>query len=71
MLFLDEVDSLTLLYINNWDLIHAAYLVVADEAVGRQIPFAFLERVKDDFKRRFGGGRADTAVAHGLDREFG
>ncbi|KAH7281539.1 hypothetical protein KP509_36G052600 [Ceratopteris richardii] len=46
-------------------------MVVADEAIGRQMPFAFLERVKDDFKRRFGGGKADTAVAHSLDREFG
>eukprot|EP00249_Psilotum_nudum_P003245 c16631_g2_i1 orf=1-453(-) len=47
------------------------YMVVADESTGRQIPFAFLERVKDDFKHRFGGGKADTAVVHGLDREFG
>eukprot|EP00250_Pteridium_aquilinum_P013301 c2125_g1_i1 orf=297-959(-) len=47
------------------------YMVVADETIGRQTPFAFLERVKDDFKRRFGGGKADTAVAHSLDREFG
>ncbi|MCO5608804.1 hypothetical protein L7F22_063021 [Adiantum nelumboides] len=47
------------------------YMVVADEAIGRQLPFAFLERVKEDFKRRFGGGKADTAVAHSLDREFG
>lgn len=49
----------------------AAYMVVADETIGRQTPFAFLERVKEDFKRRFGGGKADTAVAHSLDREFG
>lgn len=49
----------------------AAYLVVADEDFGRQIPFAFLERVKEDFKRRYGGGRADTAIAHSLDKEFG
>ncbi|BBN16564.1 vesicle-associated membrane protein 7 [Marchantia polymorpha subsp. ruderalis] len=47
------------------------YLVVADEDFGRQIPFAFLERVKEDFKRRYGGGRADTAIAHSLDKEFG
>lgn len=49
----------------------AAYLVVADEEFGRQIPFAFLERIKDDFKRRYQGGKADMAVAHSLDREFG
>ncbi|KAH9536177.1 hypothetical protein CY35_17G093900 [Sphagnum magellanicum] len=47
------------------------YLIVADEEVGRQIPFAFLDRVKDDFKRRYQGGKADSTVAHGLDREFG
>ncbi|KAJ7520517.1 hypothetical protein O6H91_19G008900 [Diphasiastrum complanatum] len=48
-----------------------AYMVVADEEFGRQIPFAFLERVKEDFKRRYGGGRADTAMANSLDKEFG
>lgn len=47
------------------------YMVVADEKIGRQTPFAFLERVKEDFKRRYGGGKADTAVAHSLDRDFG
>eukprot|EP00252_Welwitschia_mirabilis_P001604 TRINITY_DN11501_c0_g2_i1.p1 TRINITY_DN11501_c0_g2~~TRINITY_DN11501_c0_g2_i1.p1 ORF type:complete len:222 (+),score=57.03 TRINITY_DN11501_c0_g2_i1:153-818(+) len=47
------------------------YCVVAEESIGRQIPMAFLERVKEDFKRRYGGGKADTAVAHGLNREFG
>ncbi|XP_042482757.1 vesicle-associated membrane protein 727-like [Macadamia integrifolia] len=30
------------------------FLVVADEAVGRSMPFVFLERVKDDFKQRYG-----------------
>jgi len=30
------------------------FLVVADEAVGRGVPFVFLERVKDDFKQRYG-----------------
>ncbi|GLJ21338.1 hypothetical protein SUGI_0392400 [Cryptomeria japonica] len=48
-----------------------AYCVVADETVGRQLPMAFLERIKEDFKRRYGGGKADTAVAHGLNKEFG
>lgn len=48
-----------------------AYCVVADESVGRQVPMAFLERVKEDFKRRYGGGRADTAVANSLNRDFG
>ncbi|XP_039063273.1 vesicle-associated membrane protein 727-like [Hibiscus syriacus] len=30
------------------------FLVVADEAVGRSVPFVFLERVLDDFKQRYG-----------------
>ncbi|CAN6445465.1 unnamed protein product [Victoria cruziana] len=29
------------------------FLVVADEAVGRSLPFVFLERVRDDFKQRY------------------
>ena len=31
------------------------FLVVADEAAGRSLPYVFLERVKDDFKQRYGG----------------
>lgn len=49
----------------------AAYCVVAVESAGRQIPIAFLERVKEDFNKRYGGGKAATAVAHGLNKEFG
>ncbi|KAL0299139.1 UNVERIFIED_CONTAM: Vesicle-associated membrane protein [Sesamum calycinum] len=30
------------------------FLVVADESMGRSVPFVFLERVKDDFKQRYG-----------------
>ncbi|XP_058105722.1 vesicle-associated membrane protein 727 isoform X2 [Magnolia sinica] len=30
------------------------FLVVADEAIGRSVPFVFLERVRDDFKQRYG-----------------
>ncbi|XP_050210862.1 vesicle-associated membrane protein 727 [Mercurialis annua] len=30
------------------------FLVVADESTGRSVPFVFLERVKDDFKQRYG-----------------
>ncbi|KAH0468578.1 hypothetical protein IEQ34_003611 [Dendrobium chrysotoxum] len=48
-----------------------AYCVVAAESVGRQIPMAFLERVKEDFAKRYGGGKAATAAANGLSREFG
>ncbi|PKU64985.1 Vesicle-associated membrane protein 721 [Dendrobium catenatum] len=48
-----------------------AYCVVAVESVGRQIPIAFLERIKEDFTSRYGGGKAATALVHSLDREFG
>ncbi|KAG6483998.1 hypothetical protein ZIOFF_060791 [Zingiber officinale] len=47
------------------------YCVVAVEAAGRQIPSAFLERVKEDFTKRYGGGKAATAAANSLNREFG
>lgn len=30
------------------------FLVVADESTGRSVPFVFLERVKDDFRQRYG-----------------
>lgn len=30
------------------------FLVVADESTGRGVPFVFLERVKDDFRQRYG-----------------
>ncbi|KAB1222130.1 hypothetical protein CJ030_MR2G002692 [Morella rubra] len=32
---------------------------------------AFLERIKDDFLSRYGGGKASTAPANGLNKEFG
>ncbi|KAK8612990.1 hypothetical protein V6N13_104313 [Hibiscus sabdariffa] len=47
-----------------------AYCVVALESAGRQIPIAFLERVKEDFSRRYGGGKAANATAKSLNREF-
>lgn len=49
----------------------AAYCVVAKESVSKQISIAFLERVRADFKKRYGGGKADTAVAKSLNKEFG
>ncbi|CAI8600830.1 unnamed protein product [Vicia faba] len=48
-----------------------SYCVVAVESVGRQIPIAFLERIKDDFNKRYGGGRAATATSKSLNKEFG
>jgi vesicle-associated membrane protein 72 len=47
------------------------YCVVADESVGRQVPIAFLERIKDEFKKRYSDGRAEVAIANGLNQEFG
>ncbi|WOL18544.1 vesicle-associated membrane protein [Canna indica] len=50
------------------------FLVVADEAVGRSIPFVFLGRVKDDFMQRYGpridGGGADPLVDEDEDDLF-
>ncbi|KAL9232782.1 hypothetical protein vseg_007851 [Gypsophila vaccaria] len=46
------------------------YCVVAVESCGRQIPIAFLERVKDDFNKRC-GAKAASAKAKGLNKEFG
>ncbi|CAA3002364.1 vesicle-associated membrane 722 [Olea europaea subsp. europaea] len=47
------------------------YCVVAVQSVGRQIPMAFLERIKEDFTKKYSGGKAATAVADSLNREFG
>ncbi|OIV98648.1 hypothetical protein TanjilG_12771 [Lupinus angustifolius] len=47
------------------------YCVVAVESAGRQIPTAFLERVKEDFTKKYAGGKAATAAAQSLNREFG
>lgn len=48
----------------------AAYCVVADESVGRQVPMAFLERIRDDFVSRYGGEKAATAPANSLNKDF-
>eukprot|EP00252_Welwitschia_mirabilis_P018113 TRINITY_DN40302_c0_g1_i1.p1 TRINITY_DN40302_c0_g1~~TRINITY_DN40302_c0_g1_i1.p1 ORF type:complete len:229 (+),score=48.91 TRINITY_DN40302_c0_g1_i1:257-943(+) len=55
------------------------FLVVADEAAGRQVPFLFLERVKEDFKQQYQktnetsdyGYGGKFSIAYNLDREFG
>lgn len=47
------------------------YCVVAVESAGRQVPIAFLERVKDEFTKKYAGGKAATAAAKGLNKEFG
>lgn len=47
------------------------YMVLADGEVQRQMVFAFLERVKVDFQKKYAGGKADAAPPHGLDKEYG
>ncbi|KAK7292976.1 hypothetical protein RJT34_15835 [Clitoria ternatea] len=47
------------------------YCVVAVESAGRQIPIAFLERVKEEFTKKYAGGKAATAAANSLNKEFG
>ncbi|KAM0023162.1 putative Longin domain-containing protein [Helianthus debilis subsp. tardiflorus] len=63
------------------------FLVVADETIGRSVPFVFLERVKDDFKKLYGASIGSDhplvddsdddlfedrfSIAYNLDREFG
>ncbi|KAK3124888.1 hypothetical protein QOZ80_7BG0595550 [Eleusine coracana subsp. coracana] len=48
-----------------------AYCVVAKESVPKNVSVAFLERLKDDFMKRYGGGKADTAFAKSLNKEYG
>lgn len=47
-----------------------AYCVVAVEAAGRQTPMAFLERVKEEFTKKYSSGKAATATAHSLNKEY-
>ncbi|XP_022875603.1 putative vesicle-associated membrane protein 726 isoform X2 [Olea europaea var. sylvestris] len=49
----------------------SAYCIVATNSAGKQVPIAFLERVKDDFNKRYEGGKAATAGANSLKKEFG
>jgi hypothetical protein len=45
--------------------------VVATESSGRQIPLALLDMIKEDFNKRYAGGKAATAAANSLSRDFG
>ncbi|KAM3315487.1 hypothetical protein ACQJBY_033930 [Aegilops geniculata] len=47
------------------------YCVVATESAGRQLPIGFIERVKEDFAKKYSGGKAKTAGPNSLKREFG
>ncbi|OAY63617.1 putative vesicle-associated membrane protein 726 [Ananas comosus] len=68
---LERIVVLELLTCHENVTLSNAYCVVAVESVGRQIPIAFLERVKEDFTKRYGGGKAATAAASSLNRDFG
>ncbi|MBA0616539.1 hypothetical protein Godav_016581 [Gossypium davidsonii] len=70
-LFLLLPRSVTLEALSTWLSLYAVYCVVAKDSVGKQISIAFLERMKVDFKKRYGGGKADTAMAKSLNKEFG
>lgn len=47
-----------------------AYYVVKDETVVWQLSINFLECIKENFKRRYGGEKVETAVTDGLKKEF-
>ncbi|KAL2894929.1 hypothetical protein RDABS01_010838 [Bienertia sinuspersici] len=47
-------------------IIELAYCVIAAESTGRQIPIAFLEKVKDEFTKKYDGGKDATAGAKGM-----
>ncbi|GFP88347.1 vesicle-associated membrane protein 721 [Phtheirospermum japonicum] len=47
------------------------YCVVAVDSAGQQTPIAFLERVKDEFTKKYGGGKGATAGPNSLKKEFG
>ncbi|KAA3456202.1 vesicle-associated membrane protein 724-like protein [Gossypium australe] len=70
-LFLLLHQSVTLQALTTQLSLYAVYCVVAKDSVGKQISIAFLERMKVDFKKRYGGGKADTAMAKSLNKEFG
>ncbi|KAG8484673.1 hypothetical protein CXB51_023624 [Gossypium anomalum] len=70
-LFLLLHRSVTLEALTTRLSLYAVYCVVAKDSVGKQISIAFLERMKVDFKKRYGGGKADTAMAKSLNKEFG
>lgn len=49
---------------------HAAYLVVADEAYGRAIPSAFLDKMASEFSLKY-GDKAQGAKEGALNSSFG
>ncbi|XP_060180290.1 putative vesicle-associated membrane protein 726 isoform X1 [Lycium barbarum] len=77
IMFASAVAKIDELAIFNWrtprfaNMFEPSYCVVATESAGRQLPIAFLERIKDDFTKRYGGGKATTATPKSLSKEFG
>ncbi|XP_071720098.1 putative vesicle-associated membrane protein 726 [Rutidosis leptorrhynchoides] len=47
------------------------FCIVAVESAGRNLPIGFLERIKDDFNKKYAGGKASTAAAKSLSKSFG
>lgn len=47
------------------------YCVVANESAGRQVPIACLERIKDEFVQKYGGGMPHAPSSNILKKEFG
>ncbi len=45
-------------------------MVVADDDMGRQLPYALLDRIKDEFLRTY-NDHGKIATAHSLDKAFG
>ncbi|CAN0915708.1 Putative vesicle-associated membrane protein 726 [Linum grandiflorum] len=48
-----------------------SFCLVAVESAGRQVPLACLERIKDEFNKKYKGGKASTAKPNSLKKEFG
>lgn len=66
--FTYNADGHTFNYLTNNGF---TYCVVAVESVGRELVMAFLDRIKEDFTKRYGGGKATTAAPKSLNKEFG
>ncbi|KAG4958897.1 hypothetical protein JHK87_035530 [Glycine soja] len=49
----------------------SAYCVATIEFSRRQIPIAFLQRINEDFTKKYVGGKAATTATQSLNREFG
>eukprot|EP00854_Cymbomonas_tetramitiformis_P005990 gene5989-7199_t len=46
------------------------FLVVSDAETGKALPYAFLQRVRDDFVPKY-GNQATNALGNSLDKEYG